>query len=360
MMAALLENLGVTDMMLVSGLSLAAAVIVGLSLVRFARPHPLLPSCGVKGRVAALYSFPVKSCAAIKLEEASVGECGIQGDREWMIVRAPTAEGEPAQMLTARDLPTMLLIQPSFALSGELQLTVAAGETITVSPPPVDRLVEVTVWRTTCTGVDQGKDVSKFLSAYFGCPDESLLLLRMPDHLSRPLAECSKYQHAPAIQDSSDRGGNAKFSDWAQFNVLSTASLRWLNRKTSPVEYTPEHFRANIIVDTIHEAPFQEDSWDEFSIGRVRFQFLKLTGRCLVPTIDPWTGERDKKMQPLKTLMKLRGGVYHFLPKTHPHHENKEAFFAMGARHFFEPGQTLRVGDEVEVLKTRDPRLGLI
>ena len=36
---------------------------------------------------------------------------------------------------------------------------------------------------------------------------------------------------------------------------------------------------------------------------------MKQTGRCLVPTVDPATGERDRRMEPLKTLMRRRGGV---------------------------------------------------
>ena len=76
-----------------------------------------------------------------------------------------------------------------------------------------------------------------------------------------------------------------------------------------------------------------------------------------MPTVDPQTGKRDGRAEPLLTLKKKRSGVYDFLPAGHSSYNVKEAFFAVGVRSFFQPGQKLRVGDEVFVHTFRDPKL---
>ena len=147
--------------------------------------------------------------------------------------------------------------------------------------------------------------------------------------------------------------------------IVSAESLRWLNERTKSTKYTAERFRPNIVVQgaghmpgrPLAGRPFEEDSWARFRIGSVEFEFLKHTGRCLVPTLDPQTAERDAKAEPLLTLKRLRGGVYDFLPPSHESHDVKEAFFAVGCRHVFVPGQKLRIGDKVVVREFRSPQL---
>ena len=336
---------------------LLASVLVaaGFFLVRSVLRRVRAGQPGLKARVVGLYCFPVKSCGAVQLEKATLTACGIEHDREWVIVRKPATD-ECATVLTIRDYAKMVLLQPSFTASGELVLTAPGGQSVTVTPPRKPRTVELMLWRTRCRGEDQGDAVARFLTDYFGCADRPVALLRMSDTNARPLAQCHKYVHAPAVVDTADSGGVSKASDWAQFNILSTSTLAWLNRASGEDKYGALHFRPNVLVAPSEAAlPFQEDAWERFAIGGVPFRFLKQTGRCQVPTVDPATGERDKRMEPLKTLMKRRGGVYEFLPRDHADAAKKEAFLAVGARHRFEPGQSLRVGDEVVVSEFRAP-----
>jgi uncharacterized protein YcbX len=91
----------------------------------------------------------------------------------------------------------------------------------------------------------------------------------------------------------------------------------------------------------------------------VRLDHLKHVGRCTIPTVDPATGARDPKMQPLLFLKKQRAGVYAFLAEGHPNAKDREAFFSVNAQHHFVPGQKIRVGDPVVVSKFRNPALPL-
>ena len=77
----------------------------------------------------------------------------------------------------------------------------------------------------------------------------------------------------------------------------------------------------------------------------------------MVPCTDPRTGERHPRAEPLLTLRRRRGGVYPFLPPGHASQHTREAFFAVAARHYFRPGQRMRVGDPVEVSAFRNPKL---
>ena len=342
-----------SPLLLTLAVAISGAILLAVALARRVRA----PQPGVRAHVTALYCFPVKSCAGIALEEAKLDECGIEHDREWVVVRAPTSDDECAQIVTIREYASMVHIVPSFGPGGELKLSTPDGKSITVSQPPGARSIEVLVWRTRCHGLDQGPEAARFLTAFLDCPERPVLLLRMTSPLTRALKACSKYEYVPATMGT-DGGGVGRFQDWGQFNLLSAASLRWLNTRVAGGAYTALHFRPNIVVDLEgRSSPFEEDSWERYSVGNVGFQFLKHTGRCMVPTVHPQTAERDRRLEPLITLKRERGGIYDFLPAEHANSETKEAFFAVGARHFFEPGQRLRVGDVVFVSEFRNAKL---
>ena len=61
--------------------------------------------------VSQLWIYPVKSCAGVMLQEATLTDQGLLNDRCWMVV---DAHGE---MVSQRDVPQMALIQPSLRLS---------------------------------------------------------------------------------------------------------------------------------------------------------------------------------------------------------------------------------------------------
>eukprot|EP00929_Paragymnodinium_shiwhaense_P006968 TRINITY_DN11091_c0_g1_i6.p1 TRINITY_DN11091_c0_g1~~TRINITY_DN11091_c0_g1_i6.p1 ORF type:complete len:112 (-),score=10.22 TRINITY_DN11091_c0_g1_i6:69-404(-) len=97
--------------------------------------------------------------------------------------------------------------------------------------------------------------------------------------------------------------------------------------------------------------PFQEDTWSKFRVGEVACQFLKRTGRCTVPTVDPATGQRNPGGEPLRTIKKLRASVYPHLTDDHPFFVkgHREGFLATNVLHWYKEGQAIRVGDPVVV-----------
>lgn len=59
-------------------------------------------------RIKALFIHPIKSCRFIQVQESEYDLSGLRYDRTWLIVNA-----DNHRFNTARDLPQMILIEPS-------------------------------------------------------------------------------------------------------------------------------------------------------------------------------------------------------------------------------------------------------
>eukprot|EP00929_Paragymnodinium_shiwhaense_P006966 TRINITY_DN11091_c0_g1_i4.p1 TRINITY_DN11091_c0_g1~~TRINITY_DN11091_c0_g1_i4.p1 ORF type:complete len:320 (-),score=15.62 TRINITY_DN11091_c0_g1_i4:8-967(-) len=197
-------------LLLTTGAALLASTTVYLAIHRpdllrrlaFWRKGPQ-PAC--VGRVSHLFVFPLKSGAAIQVQECPVDVSGFHYDREWMIVtQAP--EGEMAKMLTIREYPHMARIQPSFdgggdemrgQFYGNLVLTLPdTNESFIVQEPVQPKSVKCMIWRTQIEASDQGDEVSEFLTKYFRRNEAKVevpvRLLRMATP-TRRLSEDGKY-----------------------------------------------------------------------------------------------------------------------------------------------------------------------
>lgn len=47
---------------------------------------------------------------------------------------------------------------------------------------------------------------------------------------------------------------------------------------------------------------YEEDKWDWVKIGDVVMRNIKPCTRCILTTVNPETGKKDAKVEPLKTL----------------------------------------------------------
>ena len=57
--------------------------------------------------VQSLHIYPIKSCAGITLDQSLLTETGLDLDRAWMVV------DEHSEFVTQRQLPRMVLVQPT-------------------------------------------------------------------------------------------------------------------------------------------------------------------------------------------------------------------------------------------------------
>jgi uncharacterized protein len=231
--------------------------------------------------IASLFVYPVKSCRGIALSTARLTERGIAHDREWMIV------DEGGRFITQREVPRLALIVP--ALSGTaLELAAPGLPTLSVSLDTQGSRRDVTIWRDTVRGIDQGDAAAAALSAWIGRP----VRLARFDPLVRRF--CNPDFAGPG-------GAHHAFADGYPVLVVSEASLEDLNsRLAAPLPI--DRFRPNLLLSGIEA--YEEDHIDELTIGSVTLKMVKPCTRCQITTTDQSTAQVG--IEPLPTLAGYR------------------------------------------------------
>ena len=278
------------------------------------------PASDLRGTIARLFVYPVKSCAGIEVQEALLTETGLDLDRAWMVV---DSEGK---FLTQRTVPRMALVRPKLT-SQEMVLRAPGMLALHVALDAVEAPATVTVWRDTVPAWDMGAVAAQWFTDFLGQPCR---LVRFdPEHRRLSSMEWTGGVEAPN-----------QFSDGFPVLVASTASLDELNARLAARGHAPvgiERFRPNVVLAGVEA--HDEDRVDllrvEAPTGEVHLQPVKPCARCPVPDIDPDTAESHPAVgDTLRTYRHDRrlGGAVTF---------GMNAIVRLGA------GQVLRVGRRV-------------
>jgi uncharacterized protein YcbX len=230
--------------------------------------------------LSGLNRYPVKSLRGESLNSMIIGPRGPLHDRHWMLV------SEEGRFLTQRELPRMALVRPEIQETG--LLLQAPGMFELDVPADSDEEMQVQVWRDTCTARVMSPVADQWLSDFLGI---SCRLVYLPEEQVRQVDQ----QYAAA----EDQVG---FADGFPFLLISQASLDDLNQRMS-LSLPMERFRPNLVVEGCE--PYAEDRWKRIRIGDIEFRVVKPCSRCVIPTVNPRTGEREGN-EPLKTLMSYR------------------------------------------------------
>lgn len=259
--------------------------------------------------VSELYLHPIKSCRGQRLDYAQLDEFGIAGDRRWMIV------DEAGEFITQREQAELALIDVAVGADG-LVLSVK-GESLAVAEPDAGaELKQVRVWRDWLPARDAGDAAALWLSEYLGRPAR---LVHMPADAQRRVNP-----------DYARQGERVSFADGYPILLISQAGLDDLNaRLETPVPMN--RFRPNIVVAGTE--PFAEDAWQRLRIGAIEMSVVKPCDRCVMPSIDQATGERDRQINRVLASFRRRERVIYF-----------------GQNVIHHGTGTVSVGDEVEVL----------
>ena len=228
----------------------------------------------------ALHRYPVKSLAGESFEVLEVLARGLAYDRHWMLV------DERGEFLSQRQLPSMSLISASVDTAGTLGLN-APGMPELVLTACDGGPLDVRVWDDSVSAEMVGSEADDWLSRFLGV--SCRLVCFAQDTVRRV---------DPAFSRTADQVG---FADGFPFLLISRASLDDLNRRLAqPVPML--RFRPNLVVAGCE--PFAEDGWRRIRIGELEFRVAKPCSRCIIPTIDPATGQRGA--EPLRTLSTYR------------------------------------------------------
>lgn len=266
---------------------------------------PIQSLAEVEARIAALWVFPIKSCAGISVQQAVLTPTGLAHDRAWMVV---DADGE---MVTQRELPRMALIQPELVDSGmglvELLLHGSGLATLhlplTVGYLNETHAIKVRVWDDQVSAFDMGTEASKWLTEFLGNSLGPLRLVRFdPEH--QRVSNAKWTQGLPSFN---------QFSDGFPLLVASTASLDELNARLQAkgeAAVDMRRFRVNVVLGYVDAStsdvcgqvahPYPLNAHDEDRLGTitiqghveeavdiVQLQPVKPCPRCPIPNINP-------------------------------------------------------------------------
>jgi uncharacterized protein YcbX len=263
--------------------------------------------------LSALNIFPVKSCAPLPLESATVEPRGLRHDRRWIVT------DETGKFLTGRQHPrlTLLRVVPD---GDAIVVTTDGMPPLRLVPPPSSGArFDVTVWASTVAALSAAFTADAWISLFLGMPAR---VAYMDDACVRPVT-----------REYAREGDEVSFADAFPLLVITAAALDALNAKLeTPVPML--RFRPNLVV--ANTEPHAEDGWKRIRIGGIELDLVKPCSRCVFTTVDFDKGEFEPSGEPLKTLITYRRG---------------ERGVTFGQNVIPRGTGTLRVGDEVEVLE---------
>ncbi len=231
-------------------------------------------------RISEILIYPIKSLGGISVPSARVQPKGLQWDRRWMLV------DEQNNFLTQRVWPRMALFTLQWQ-SGQL-IVRFRDEHITIPMhQPEGNGFAATVWNDTVEVIE----VSPTLSAWFS------------KHLEMPCKLVFFPENNPRAVDAAYKVGDdhVSLADAYPMLIIGQESLNDLNKRLSnPVPMN--RFRPNLVFTG--GLPYEEDGWQNFSVGAVKVAGVKPCARCVLTTVDQATGE--KGTEPLATLSTYR------------------------------------------------------
>ena len=274
--------------------------------------------------ITALYVYPVKSMKGIELGEATLTSRGLLHDRNWMVV------DPDGRFVTQRNQPRLGLVHTRLEPKGVVLERDGHGSvTLPYERAQGDR-IETQVWGDDCETVDQGREVSEWLTEAIDSP-VTLRIVRMAPGFTRP-------QNQPERYGADTR---TEFADSAPFLLASEASLGELNRVLAAQGHSPvpmNRFRPNIVVHGLE--PFAEHRVRALAAPGWRLRLVDPCERCIVTTIDQETALRDTSREPYLTLRRINPAPR---PKPGP---------AFGQNAILDQGDGLKVavGEQLSVL----------
>jgi uncharacterized protein YcbX len=228
-------------------------------------------------QIAALWRYPVKSMLGHQLDEVTVGQAGVRGDRRFALVDVAT--GKVASAKQPR-LWRSLLHARAVENGGEVQITLPDGGQTTAGDPAVhDRLSTMLGRPVRLSAVPFDRaDIDR------ADPDEVL------DQGVEAEVAASQLVLGEAVPE-------ATFLDYAPLHLITTTTLAHIGQPAA-------RYRPNLVIRTPPgHPPFAENAWAgrTMTLGEVVVRVVLPTPRCAIPTLEH--GDLPRDPGALRTLM---------------------------------------------------------
>ena len=208
------------------------------------------------------------------MKSAELTPRGFKNDRRWMLV------DENNQFITQRNITDMCFFD---VLQGNNAFTIHHRKTsqkIELSKEPAHgKEITVTVWNDTVKAIAVSVELDDYFSSHL---QQKCTLVEMPENTLRLVDKEYAFNNE-----------TVSFADAYPVLMLGEEALKLLSKKTDK-EMSALRFRPNLVFTggTAHE----EDNFGVFSVGETQLRNAKLCGRCVMPTIEPSSGEIQKEV----------------------------------------------------------------
>lgn len=231
--------------------------------------------------IEQIYTYPIKSFPAIKLDSNQFNRNGFHGDRFFCMY---TPEGEMQTRRNRKGMADFNLIL------NDLNLTLHSkklNSSVIIDLKNDEEKVALKVWSRREAGGLVNNEVNEFLSDHFG---ERLLLYNIKN----------------------EGQGFSSFHDDSPILICNKATLDYIEEMTSE-KIDIMRFRPNIVVKSMN--PFEEGSWTKLRVNDVDLNPVKLCSRCIIINQNPETALVDfnllKLLKPYTSSMfKIKFGLY--------------------------------------------------
>jgi hypothetical protein len=227
--------------------------------------------------------YPIKACSGMDVQEARMGERGLQYDRRWMLIH------ENGTNLHQLDYPRLASIVVSLD-DDALCVQAPSMPLLHIPLQPQHATPRTVQWfEGICEAVPASDEADAWFQEFLHTPCR---LVFMPEHTQRLVD--ARY----AINVNQDLAAFTRF----HYHLLGESSLADLNQRLeTPVPI--DRFRPNLV---IAGAPaFAEDSWRTLQINQHTFHVVRYCDRCAITTVDSTRGAITGK-EPLATLARYR------------------------------------------------------
>lgn len=230
--------------------------------------------------ITSITHYPIKGCAGVDSDTASVLRTGIKNDRRMMLVYP---DGRFVSQ-REKDNVKMALIQPKFTSENLLHIEAFGMTSFDIEVSRNGIPFEASVHSTKgIMVVDQGKDAEKWFSEFLGYP-------------VRLVTMAAGYERQVSQRWSTNPDDSTNFADGYPILLTSEESLDDLNGRL-PQSIPMSRFRPNIVIAGGGIA-YGEEQLRKIKIGNITMDLVKLCTRCVVPSghqFGKFAGTRDSR-----------------------------------------------------------------
>lgn len=225
--------------------------------------------------ISQLWIYPIKSCSGISVSTMNFDSKGPLFDRRWMLV-----DGVTGKFLSQRNIPKMALIHTEI-IDDEIVAKQSFNQSLDseYALPKSGQLIDVKVWSDEVKGYDCGDEAAAWFSHLL---DSDCRLVYQGD--------CNRV----ADEEFAEVGTEVSFSDGFPLLVIAQSSVDVLNNACRDTDISANNFRPNIVIE--NTAAFSEIEWATMSTKLFDMKVVKPCQRCVIPTINPKTAQREKSI----------------------------------------------------------------